>query len=153
MVNSYPNRISLPRRESSRRTFLKHGGAIAAGSLLTIVPRHVLGGPGHLPPSEKTTLAGIGTGGQGLQNMLAFQQMPEIQVLAVCDVNRSSGGYLSWNWTQGKEQRLSGREPARRAIEIPLAGNIESLAEIFHVVPLFRSPVLERPVGRTGEGE
>jgi predicted dehydrogenase len=43
--------------------------------------------------------------------------MPEIQVVAVCDVNRSGGGYLSWNWTQGKEQRLSGREPARRAIE------------------------------------
>ena len=26
------------------------------------MPRHVLGGPGHTAPSEKTTLAGIGMG-------------------------------------------------------------------------------------------
>ena len=98
----------------ARRTFL---GGIAAATAFTVVPRHVLGGEGHVAPSEKTTLAGIGTGGQGLQNMMRLQRLPEIQVVAVCDVNRESGGYLSWNWTQGKEERLAGCEPARRAIE------------------------------------
>jgi predicted dehydrogenase len=98
----------------SRRTFL--GGTFVA-TALTIVPRHVLGGQGHVPPSEKTTIAGIGTGGQGLQDLVALQQYPEVQVVAVCDVNRESGGYVSWNWTQGKEQRLAGREPARRAMD------------------------------------
>ena len=105
------------RRENgrlSRRTFL--GGA-AAATALTIVPRSVLGGEGHIPPSEKTTLAGIGTGGQGIQNMVRLQKFPEIQVVAVCDVNRESAGYISWNWTAGKEQRLAGAEPARRAME------------------------------------
>lgn len=98
----------------SRRNFLGRAAAVTA---LTIVPRHVLGGPAHVAPSAKTTLAGIGVGGQGMQNMATFQAMPEVQVVAVCDVNRESGGYLSWNWTQGKEQRHCGREPARRAID------------------------------------
>ncbi len=98
----------------TRRKLLK--GA-AAGTVFAIVPRHVLGGPGHVPPSEKTTLAGIGMGGQGLQNMVTFLQFPEIQVTAVCDVNRESGGYISWTWTQGKEQKTAGRDPAVRAVE------------------------------------
>lgn len=99
---------------TSRRRFVRHAAAAAA---LTLVPRHVLGAPGHVPPSEKITLAGIGTGGQGLQNLAIFQEFPEIQIVAVCDVDRESGGYLSWNWTQGKEQRVAGREPARRQVE------------------------------------
>lgn len=99
---------------TSRRKFLSRAAAAAA---VAIVPRHVLGGQGHVPPSEKTTLAAIGTGGQGIQNIEIFLQFPEVQVVAVCDVNRESGGYLSWNWTQGKEQRPAGREPARRLVE------------------------------------
>ena len=87
-----------------------------------MVPRHVLGGQGHVAPSEKTTLAGIGLGGQGTQNIVRFQQFPEIQVVAVCDVNREGGGYLSWNWAQGEEDRLAGREPARRLIDQYYAG-------------------------------
>jgi predicted dehydrogenase len=98
----------------SRRKFL---AGLAATWPFAIVSRHVLGGEGYIPPSEKTTLAGIGTGGQGSQDMLRLQQFPEIQVVAVCDVNRESGGYLSWNWAQGKDLRLAGREPVRRAIE------------------------------------
>lgn len=70
-----------------------------------------------MPPSEKTTLAGIGTGGQGMQNLEALQAFPEMQVVAVCDVNEESGGYFSWNWEQGRERRRCGREPARRAAD------------------------------------
>ena len=99
---------------TTRREFL---GRAAAAAVLTIVPRHVLGGESHVSPSEKIRLAAIGTGGQGLQNVEIFLQFPEVQVAAVCDVNRESGGYLSWNWTQGKEQRTAGREPAQRAVD------------------------------------
>ncbi len=70
-----------------------------------------------MPPSEKTTMAAIGTGGQGSQNVVSLMQYPEVQMIAVCDVNRESGGYLSWNWSQGKEQQTAGREPVRRAVE------------------------------------
>ncbi len=110
---SKPNRCQ-PVGIASRRAFLGCSAAVAA---CAVVPRHVLGGPGQVPPSSKITLAGIGTGGQGIQNLVIFQQFPEVQVVAVCDVNRESGGYLSWNWTQGKETRVAGREPARRTVE------------------------------------
>ena len=96
----------------SRRAFV--GGAAAA---FTVLPRHVLGGGGQVAPGSKTTLACIGTGGQGLQNLTAFLQFPEVQVTAVCDVNRESGGYLSTNWSLCKESRTGGREPARREVE------------------------------------
>ncbi|MCY2953436.1 MAG: Gfo/Idh/MocA family oxidoreductase [Planctomycetota bacterium] len=89
----------------------------AAATLLTIVPRHVLGGEGQIPPSQKTTVAGIGMGSQGSQNIAALLEFPEIQVVAVCDVNREGGGYLSWNWAEGKERRPAGREPAQRAVD------------------------------------
>ncbi|MGA2499104.1 MAG: Gfo/Idh/MocA family oxidoreductase [Tepidisphaeraceae bacterium] len=102
----------------SRRQSLRQSAvATVAATAISIVPRHVLGGAGQVAPSAKTTLAGIGVGGQGMQDMAALQEYPEIQVVAVCDVNKESGGYLSWNWNEGKARNLGGREPARRAIE------------------------------------
>lgn len=97
-----------------RRRFLGQAAAVTA---FAIVPRHVLGGRGQTAPSDKITLAGIGTGGRGLGNMMRFQQFPEVQVVAVCDVNRQSGGYVSWGWSEGKDRRVVGREPTRRAID------------------------------------
>ena len=100
--------------EMSRRMFLGKTAAVAA---FTIVPRHVLGGPGYVAPSQKTTIACIGVGGQGTQDMMTFAEFPEVQIAAVCDVNRESEGYLSWNWSQGKARQTCGREPARRAVD------------------------------------
>jgi predicted dehydrogenase len=98
----------------SRRSFLAQAATL--GSLM-IVPRHVLGGPGQVAPSGKITLAGIGMGSQGTQNLAAFLPFQELQVVAVCDVNREGGGYLSWYWGEGKERRTAGFEPARRRVE------------------------------------
>ncbi|HQL74465.1 MAG: 1,5-anhydro-D-fructose reductase [Planctomycetes bacterium ADurb.Bin126] len=102
----------------SRRDLLQTASAAAA---FTIVPASVLGGPGKTPPSQRTTIAGIGVGGQGLQNMAAFQQIPTAQVVAVCDVVREAGGYISWNWNQGKERQAAGREPSRKYIDAAYA--------------------------------
>ncbi len=111
------------RRGASRRDFL---GRTAAATVLTLVPRHVLGGPSHVPPSEKTTLAAIGVGGQGLQNVDIFLQFAEVQVVAVCDVVREAGGYISWNWLQGKDRRTAGREPGQRTVDEHYAGQKRS---------------------------
>jgi predicted dehydrogenase len=100
--------------EISRRRFI---GRVAAGAAFTIVPRIALGGKGHVAPSDKTTLALIGMGGQGHVNLFNFLQLNEVQVVAVCDVNRESRGYISWNWMQGKDRKLGGREPARRLVD------------------------------------
>jgi len=66
----------------SRRQFIRTGAAAAAS--LAIVPRHVLGGPGYLAPSDTLTKAVIGVGGMG-QGHLSY---PGSVLRAVCDVDR-----------------------------------------------------------------
>src|SRR5437773_4734160 len=75
----------------SRREFLGTAGATAAA--FTIVPRHVLGGPGQIPPSAKINVAFIGAGSQGLRVMVNFLRQPDVQGVAVCDPNNGSGGH------------------------------------------------------------
>ena len=81
--------------EISRRKFMLTSGAAAAA--FSIVPRHVLGGPGFVAPSEKITLACIGCGTQGLREMLGMLNMPELQIVAVCDPVKESYDYVDWS--------------------------------------------------------
>lgn len=78
----------------NRRKFL---GTAAASAGITIVPRYVLGGPGVVAPSDKITLAYIGTGTQGLREMLRLLAVPEIQIVAVCDPSKNAVGYRDWS--------------------------------------------------------
>ena len=72
-------------------------GTVATASALTIVPRHVLGGNGFVAPNDKTTLAYIGIGTQGLRELLPLLDIPELQIIAVCDPQKVSTGYLDWS--------------------------------------------------------
>ena len=65
----------------SRRRFL---AASAAAATFQIVPRHVLGGPGQTPPSEKLNIAGIGFGGMGANNLRSSESE---HIAALCDVD------------------------------------------------------------------
>ncbi len=65
----------------SRRQFLSGAAAAAA---FTIVPRHVLGGAGHTPPSEKLNIAAIGVGGRGGDNL---KEIETENIVALCDVD------------------------------------------------------------------
>ena len=90
---------------TSRRDFLKYVGGVAA---FNIVPRYALGGDANIPPSEKLNIACIGVGDQGTRVMAEYLKMPEVQIVAVCDVNQS-GKYPG--------NQIKGREPARQAVE------------------------------------
>src|SRR6478752_4187647 len=74
------------KNEMNRRKFV--GLAATAAAAFTIVPRHVLGGKGYVPPSDKITLAYIGVGTQGIRELLPLLAVPQIQVIAVCDPNK-----------------------------------------------------------------
>lgn len=65
---------------SSRRDFLKKSAL--AISAFAIVPRHVLGGPGFLAPSDQLTKGIIGVGGMG-RGHYGY----EGKLVAVCDVD------------------------------------------------------------------
>ena len=65
-----------------RRDFLKK--SVLGAAAFTIVPRHVLGGPGFTAPSDQITKAIIGVGGIGYNHH--FNR--EGRLVAVCDVDR-----------------------------------------------------------------
>ena len=71
------------RRRFTRRSFLTT--SIASLTTLTILPRHVYGGPGVTPPSEILTRAVIGTGGMGMGHVNSINTA--CKLLAVCDVD------------------------------------------------------------------
>ncbi|MBC8872588.1 MAG: Gfo/Idh/MocA family oxidoreductase [Planctomycetes bacterium] len=67
----------------NRRKFL--GSAAVTVAATTIVPRHVLGGPEFVPPSEKVNVALVGAGGQGRSNTRLLFREKDAQVMAVAD--------------------------------------------------------------------
>ncbi|MCU0918670.1 MAG: gfo/Idh/MocA family oxidoreductase, partial [Planctomycetes bacterium] len=67
-------------KKLSRRNLM---GTAAAAAAFTVVPRHVLGGPGQVPPSEKLNIAGIGIGGRGEGDL---DECRSENIVALCDV-------------------------------------------------------------------
>lgn len=66
-----------------RRDFIRTTAAVAAG--ISIIPGHVMGKkPGHVAPSDKLNIAGIGVGGKGRINLEA---MNSENIVALCDVD------------------------------------------------------------------
>ena len=78
-----------------RRKFIS--STVATAATITVVPRQVLGGSGYVPPSDKITVANIGCGTQGLRELPGMLENPDIQVVAVCDVNKLTADYLDWS--------------------------------------------------------
>ncbi|HOI44892.1 MAG TPA: Gfo/Idh/MocA family oxidoreductase, partial [Candidatus Aminicenantes bacterium] len=76
--NKKPAGIS--RREFMGRTTV----AAAAAAGFMIVPRHVLGGKGYTPPSDKLNIGCIGTGGKGTSDI---QAVSTENVVALTDVD------------------------------------------------------------------
>ena len=106
------NNCSLAGLELSRRDFCS--GTVAAAATLTIVPQQVLTGDDRTPPSERINVAVIGTGCHGtrhVKSLLANQ--PDIQLVAVCDVNSQSSDYHDFDYKDG----IAGLDPARQIVE------------------------------------
>ena len=68
----------------SRRDVLRGAALLAAAATVTVVPRHVLGGPRHVAPSDKLNVAGVGVGGMGAANLRALESE---NIVALCDVD------------------------------------------------------------------
>lgn len=79
----------------NRRDFI--GGVTSAAIGISIIPRHVLGGNGFIPPSDKINVAYIGLGTQGLRQLPDIIKLPEVQITAVCDPQRKAINYYDWS--------------------------------------------------------
>jgi len=113
----------------NRRQFV---GTTTKAAAFSIVPGYVLGGRGRVAPSDKITIACIGTGTQGTRVMLDLLKYPELQIVAVADPVRQDDRYLNWgqyelrnrirraidepSWDEGVEGCRAGREPAKRIV-------------------------------------
>ena len=94
---------------SGRRQFLTTAASAVAAT--TILPRHVLGGPGFVAPSDKVNVAVIGVGGQGRSNLRSLFQEDACQVIAIADPCEE------WDLTSFYYGGKAGRGPIRSEIE------------------------------------
>jgi predicted dehydrogenase len=96
-------------RKLSRRKFVATNAASLA--VAAVVPRRVLGGAGHIPPSAQLNVAVIGTGGQGIVNIGNLLKQPDVRIPAICDVAQF------WDNSHLYYRHNGGRGPALEAIE------------------------------------
>ena len=118
-------------RGLSRRRFMLTGGA--AASAFAIAPRHVLGGAGFVAPSQKITLACIGFGTQAIREIGGILARPDVEIVAMCDVEKDGVNYLEWSkndirnvirrlienptWREGFNHVPGGREVGKEIVE------------------------------------
>ncbi|MDZ4701696.1 MAG: Gfo/Idh/MocA family oxidoreductase [Rhodothermales bacterium] len=69
-------------RSLNRRHFLQTVAATAA--TVSILPRHVLGGPGFVAPSDLLVIAGVGVGGMG---RVYLENVATENIAVLCDVD------------------------------------------------------------------
>jgi predicted dehydrogenase len=114
----------------SRRTFLETSATTAA---VTLVSRHVLGGPRHVPPGEKINVAYVGCGTQGLRQLMPALKREDLRITAVCDPNHRSENYVEWSrfevrdkiraflndpgWAEGAKSCLCGLDVGRELVD------------------------------------
>ncbi|MBI1901449.1 MAG: Gfo/Idh/MocA family oxidoreductase, partial [Planctomycetia bacterium] len=76
--------------KTSRRQFIKTASAATVGaiSLPYFVPASALGLQGKAAPSDRIVMAWIGAGGRGQSLINAFIGFKDVQIVAVCDVDK-----------------------------------------------------------------
>ena len=72
---------------STRRDFIKTASVLAAGR---IIPFNTLSKSGTgISPSDKIRVGLIGANGQGFSDLISFLKNPEIECVAMCDIDRN----------------------------------------------------------------
>ena len=91
----------------TRRLFLKGAAAVAAAPY--IIPASARGAAGRPAPSQRICMGFVGVGGQGSGDMGGFMGFPEVQAVAVCNVDsRSRLGAKRRAEERYAQQRASG---------------------------------------------
>ncbi|MFA7174697.1 MAG: Gfo/Idh/MocA family oxidoreductase [Kiritimatiellia bacterium] len=93
-------------RSNTRRGFLKATAASAIGFPMIIRSQTL----GANAPSKRITMGIIGCGNQAEQDLKQWLPMEDVQIVAVCDVNKASHGYV-------RDTQFLGREPVREMVE------------------------------------
>ena len=131
----------------SRRNFM--GGALAASAAFTIVPRYVLGGAGHTPPSEKLNIAAIGAGGMGSHNIEAVSSE---NIVALCDVDDERAAPTFEKYPQAKKykdyRRMLEKEKSIEAVIVATPDHTHAVAAMM-AVKMGKHVYCQKPLTRT----
>jgi predicted dehydrogenase len=109
-INQGENEMSTLHKNGSdmpsRRGFLRAAAAGAVGFPMVVKAQTL----GQNAPSNRITMGIIGCGNQAEEDLKQWLPMEDVQVVAVCDVNRASYGYKT-------PKQFLGREPVRDKVE------------------------------------
>lgn len=116
-------------RRVNRRDLLRSAGLATAALPFRGI---AAAAAGRVSANDKLTVACIGVGSQGLRVLLDLLRLPQVQIVAVCDVNRGGSDYLDWGsdelrkkvrtvladpaWNSGATGPTAGREPAQQIV-------------------------------------
>ncbi len=107
-----PSRHHLTRRQFLSKTVAGLGAAVA---FPTVIPASALGKAGARPPGDRITMGFIGVGGQGSGHLLGgawtyvpggYSARPDVQVLAVCDIQQDRRENARQRVNQVYQERL-----------------------------------------------
>jgi len=130
----------------SRRSFI--GGAVAAAPFM-IVPRHVLGGTGHTPPSEKLDVADIGAGGRGAASL---HELDGENIVALCDVDEKRAAHSFKKYPSAKRYRdfrvMLEKEKGIDAVVVATPDHTHAVASMT-AIKLGKHVYCEKPLTRT----
>ena len=130
----------------SRRDFV---AGITAAAAFTIVPRHVLGGPGNRPPSEKLNIAGIGVGGQGASNL---RQLESQNIVALCDVDQKHAAGTFKRYPNAKKyrdfRRMLEKQKDIDAVMVATPDHVHAIATIT-AIKMGKHVYCEKPLTHT----
>lgn len=132
----------------TRRRFL--GTTAATLATVTIVPRHVLGGVGHTPPSEKLNIAGIGVGGKGAGDIGAVSSE---NIVALCDVDEKQAGKTFEEYPQAKKYKdfrrmLEKEEKNIDAVVVATPDHVHAVASMM-AIKMGKHVYTEKPLTHT----
>jgi len=134
----------------TRREFI---GAASAAAVFTIVPRHVLGGKGHTPPSDKLNIAGVGVGGQGYSSMM---NVSTENVAFLCDVDDDRAA-KTYKWFHKAKRyhdfrRMLDREHKNIDAVVVTTPNHTHVPVCVMAMRMGKHVLVEKPLGHNIEG-
>ena len=130
-----PNSNHQETSRSSRRAILKK--AALATAAFTIVPRHVLGGPGFVAPSDRVHVGVVGVGGRGKENVKELLKLKDVVITSIADPAES------WDLAKFYYKGTAGRAPVAELITSHYAANDSSYKISLHED--FRQMLAQQP--------
>lgn len=131
----------------NRREFLnRSAGAVAS---FMVVPRSVLGGKGHIAPSDKLNIAGIGIGGQGSWDL---QNLESENIFALCDVDQAYAAETFARYPKAKKYRdfrvMLEKEKSIDAVMVATPDHSHALISM-HALKMGKHIYCEKPLTHT----